>query len=384
MKVAICTLSQSMTAPSGLLSWFSQLAHYLPKVDPATEYHFIVSEATRSYITGNSRAFTDLVGWDNAHRFMRVISEHLLVGAWAKRNAIDALLMANAGTAPLYLPRPVKLVQGIFGFHHNSPTDLLPATRLYRRVFFDRTIHRADRIVINSEYSRDVLTRLAPQALAKTRVVPHGRNNSLFHAGRITANEEAEFAALQIATPFIAFVSQIYPYKNVRTAVDGFCRFVRQTGAPHQLAVIGKFSTDFGQGEEYGAELVGIARDYGLQNRLQFRSSVSVTALRTIYCKADAYIQSSLSETFGRTSLEAMACGCPVVAAQAAATPEIVGDAGVYFDGLNAQDCADALARLISDSSLSARCKERGIIRAGLYSIENEARQLAAVFSEIV
>lgn len=385
MKVAVCTLSQNLSAPSGLLTWFSQLAQFLPEVDPNTEYHFVVSEQTRDYITRKSpKVIADIVGWDSSFRYRRLFSEHFLLGWWLKRNGIDVLLMANAGTRPLYLPRSVKLVQGIFGFHHANSAELLPLIRFYRTAFFNVTVRRADLIVVNSEYSRDTLARLMPAGLAKTRVVPHGRNDALFHAGPLTEREDVEFAALNIPKPFFAFVSQIYPYKNVHTAVEGFCRYVKVSGQPHHMVVVGIFSSNYGEGENYRQKLIEIARGYGLESRLLFCSGVSVAALRALYRSADAYIQSSLSETFGRTSLEAMSCGCPVVAARAAATPEVVGDAGLYFEGADVQGCADNLLRLVSDPALRMTCVKRGLERAQMYSFRNEAHQLAQIFSEVV
>jgi glycosyltransferase involved in cell wall biosynthesis len=213
-------------------------------------------------------------------------------------------------------------------------------------------------------------------------VVPHGRNEALFHPGPLSEEERAALAGLSLGTPYFAFVSQIYPYKNLHTAVAGFCRFVASSGRPHRFAIVGKFSTQWGEGELYRRRLLDIARGYGLEDRLLFLDLLPVTALRALYASAEAYIQPSLSETFGRTSLEAMACGCPVVAARAGATPEIVGDAGLYFAGQDAEDCAECLQRLTADATLRAECVRRGIARAAPYSIVTEARLLAEVFAE--
>src|ERR1700688_3262507 len=134
LRVAVSTLSQNIHAPSGLLSWFSQLAQFLPEVDPATEYHFVLSEGTRAFIMGRApKAHADLIGWDSSHQPLRLLSEHLLLGRSLAREGIDVLLMANAGTRPLYLPASVKLVQGIFGFHHLNAADLKPWIKLYRK-----------------------------------------------------------------------------------------------------------------------------------------------------------------------------------------------------------------------------------------------------------
>jgi len=383
LRVAVSTLSQNMSSPSGLLSWFSQLAQFLPEADPASDYHFVLSEATREFIVGRApKAYADLVGWDSSHQALRLLSEHVLLGRWLARERIHVLLMANAGTRPLCLPRPVRLVQGIFGFHHLGATELKPWTRLYRKALFASTLRRADRIVVNSLYSKTLLAGIDPAALAKTRVVPHGRNEQLFHAGPLTDEERAALSAFPLHKPYFAFVSQIYPYKNVHTAVAGFCRFVIRTASPHRFAIVGKFSDRWGEGELYRQRLAGIAREHELEDRLVFIDSLPVKALRALYVSAEAYIQPSLSETFGRTSLEAMACGCPVVAARAGATPEIVGEAGLYFEGEDADGLAACLARLQSDEALRRASIERGLARAERYSIRTEARQLADVFAE--
>jgi glycosyltransferase involved in cell wall biosynthesis len=382
MKVAICTLSQNWRSPSGLLSWFSQLAQFLPEADPTTEYHFVLSEGTRDYIVGHApQARAHLMGWDSSCEPLRLLSEHVLLGRWLKREGIDVLLMANSGTAPVYLPNSIRLVQGIFGVHHLTAGNLMPWIRLYRRTLFRKTVSRADLIVMNSLYSRKLLLTAEPGAADKVRVVPHGRNEALFHPGALNEEERASLAALPVRKPYFLFVSQVYPYKNVHTAVEGFCRFVAETNLPHRFVIVGKFSALSGQGERYRNRLIGIARARHLEDRLVFLDSLSVAVLRALYVSADAYIQPSLSETFGRTSLEAMACGCPVVAARAGATPEIVGDAALLFEGTSAEACASGLLRL-RDETLRAQCVRRGIERADGYSIRGEAQKLAAVLTE--
>ena len=98
----------------------------------------------------------------------------------------------------------------------------------------------------------------------------------------------------------------------------------------------------------------------------------------SLYRKADAFIHPSLYETFGVTPLEAMVCGCPVIAADAAAIPEITGDEALLVDPEDVAGMADAIYRVLSDRDLRERLIARGYRRAEEYSAEREARETIA------
>jgi len=81
--------------------------------------------------------------------------------------------------------------------------------------------------------------------------------------------------------------------------------------------------------------------------------------------------------------LESMACGTPVIASNAGALPEVVGDAGVLFDPHRADQLADALERVLSDEGLRTDLARRGLRRAADFSWKASARAALAAFREI-
>ena len=382
LKVAVSTLNQTVKAPTGLLYYYAQLAHLLPEVDPDTEYHFVVGGGGGGYFHPDAKASVRRVGWDNAAKLKRVASEHFLIGPWAALNGIDVLFIANAGVAPLLLPARVKLVLGLFGFHQFSPGETAAASSAYRRALFARSIACSARIVLNSHYSLSLLDQTASVDPARIDIFPHGRDEELFHDGPLTADERMRFAALGLPSRYFCFVSQMYPYKNVECAVEGFCRFVVRGGAPQHFVLVGQFDKHSPAGAAYRQTLIDIAAGYGLVDRLVFLENISAKLLRALYLSADAYIQSSLAETFGKTTVEAMACGCPVIAARAAATPEVLGDAGLYYEPRDAEGLATQLAALAENPALSADLRARGLARSQLFSIREEARLLSNVFKK--
>jgi glycosyltransferase involved in cell wall biosynthesis len=94
--------------------------------------------------------------------------------------------------------------------------------------------------------------------------------------------------------------------------------------------------------------------------------------LAALMAGAAAFCLPSLSEGFGITVLEAMACGAPVVASDRGALPEVVGDAGLLV-APEAPALEDALARVLTDDALAADLRAAGRERAAAFTWERTA-----------
>ena len=81
--------------------------------------------------------------------------------------------------------------------------------------------------------------------------------------------------------------------------------------------------------------------------------------------------------------LEAMACGVPVLASNAASLPEVTGDCGVIVDPYSAEAIADGMERLYSDSSLRQQLSKQGIERAKGFTWDKSAETLYNVYKEL-
>jgi glycosyltransferase involved in cell wall biosynthesis len=100
---------------------------------------------------------------------------------------------------------------------------------------------------------------------------------------------------------------------------------------------------------------------------------------RRAYRKADALVPPSLSETVGVTSLEPMMCGCPAVAANAAAIPEVTGDAALLVDPEGVPGRAEAIHRVLTGREVRDSLVARGYRNAAEYSTEREAKETVVV-----
>jgi glycosyltransferase involved in cell wall biosynthesis len=102
-----------------------------------------------------------------------------------------------------------------------------------------------------------------------------------------------------------------------------------------------------------------------------------------LYRRAYALILPSLLEGFGLPAVEAMACGTPVLSSRAGSLPEVVGEAGVYFDPTEVDSIAGAIRMFLESpaqrDALAALAQER----SALFTWEESARRLLVCFDEL-
>jgi glycosyltransferase involved in cell wall biosynthesis len=96
--------------------------------------------------------------------------------------------------------------------------------------------------------------------------------------------------------------------------------------------------------------------------------------LKALYQSATCFIFPSFYEGFGIPPLEAMSCGCPVLASTAPALREVCGDAALYFDPNEPQALAARLREVFGSAALRSRMADAGLKRARLYSWMESAR----------
>src|SRR6266568_1493786 len=103
--------------------------------------------------------------------------------------------------------------------------------------------------------------------------------------------------------------------------------------------------------------------------------------LADLYAAAGCLLFPSRYEGFGLPCLEAMACGCPVVAFRNSSVPEVVGDAGE----LVADGDAEALGRAaLAMSKAPERARQSGFERARRFGWRKAARQTIAAYESVL
>jgi alpha-1,3-rhamnosyl/mannosyltransferase len=110
---------------------------------------------------------------------------------------------------------------------------------------------------------------------------------------------------------------------------------------------------------------------------------VSNGDLAAYYSSAVALVMPSLYEGFGLPMIEAMACGCPVIASNSSSLPEVAGDAALFFAPLDSQKLAHLVNLLITEPTLKNKLSRRGFERVTHFSLESMVRATLHVYQQI-
>ncbi|GAC1451267.1 MAG: glycosyltransferase family 1 protein [Isosphaeraceae bacterium] len=238
---------------------------------------------------------------------------------------------------------------------------------------------RADRIVTVSQSSRNDLRDWFRFPLDRFRVVTEGPEAVFQVTPQGRASDEA-LARYQVepGTKFLLYVGGLSPHKNLPRLTEAFQRsgIVRDQ---FKLVIVGDTGDVF---HTHVPELRATVERHGLAGHVVFTGFVPDNDLVHFYNQAHALVQPSLLEGFGLPAVEAMACGTPVVASRAGSLPEVVGDAGLYFDPTDVESISEALGRITREPWLRSELAARALRRAGNFSWKATARALLDVFDE--
>lgn len=231
---------------------------------------------------------------------------------------------------------------------------------------------RSDYIITVSEFSKREIVELLCVPKDRVAVIPCAPTVSCECAD---FNELSE--KFHISTPFVLYVGTIEPRKNLVRLIRAFDSLKRKYGIPHQLVLAG------GKGWAY-EEIYETAAKVAACQDIRFTGYVSQSEKNTLYQNASAFVFPSLYEGFGIPPLEAMQFRCPVVCADAASLPEVVGDAAQMVDPLDEESIAEGIWRVISDEEYAASLIQKGEIRKELFNWDDSARRLTELCKSVL
>jgi glycosyltransferase involved in cell wall biosynthesis len=268
------------------------------------------------------------------------------------------------------LPK-AKWIQMLYDFvFYTCPEDNMGAskeTTLYK-VWKNYFVHVPVRYIAISESTKKEAMRYWGITTAQITVIYLGS----FIAPKAP---RASFGSKKILT-----VSDISVRKNQLRLIKAFESVHKNKSINSaELMIVGHMHKDV-------PEFESTLRDIRRRNadiKITLAGYLSDAEILSLYEEADVFVYPSLYEGFGLPVLEAMACGCPVIASNVSSLPEVVGDAGVLVDPYDVEALTSAVSTVLQDDELKSEMSRKGIAQAKKFSWEKAGAALLAVCREV-
>ncbi|MCG3134397.1 MAG: D-inositol-3-phosphate glycosyltransferase [Planctomycetes bacterium] len=313
--------------------------------------------------------------FDNRSRARRLLFEHFSLGPVLRKDGADVLL-APGNALPLRVPCPsVLVVQSLHSFV--VPEEMSRLRVAYFRRAVPRSARRAARVICVSEDLRGTLLRVVPELdPGKVRTVLEGAPTDI---GPVDDDDRVEAACRKFGVErgrFILFVSSLNPFKRPEAAVAAAARILREDGEAWPVLLAGRAS------DAHLGRVRAAAAACGATDLLRPAGVVGREDLAALYTAARVMCYPSVVETFGLPPLEAMACGCPVLASNRTSVPEVCRDAALLADPDDSDVFTAALRRILRDDDLRSALVLRGHRRVRELTWEAAAADTYAVLDE--
>lgn len=370
MRVAIDNLIAEKEH-GGMLSAAKALLEGLARIDQTNEYIVITGRPKEYRALAN--ALNIRIQPVKLRTWRGILIQHQLVLPEVLRKIQPDILHVPAFSAPIGWNGPLVLTVHDLAFLKVPDQSSLYA-RLYWQYLLRESVGRAQRIIAISEQTRNELVTYWGVKTERITVIHHAIRASLCHTD--ISYQEIQAMRHRYGGRYLLHTGRIMPRKNVGKLIEAF-ELVAPRFEDLHLVLTG------GTGHR-GAEVLQKIKSSFNRERIHLAGWLPDEDLGPLYAGAEALVFPSRHEGFGLPTIEAMACGTPVIASHEAASIEIAGDAVVRVDCSSASTLADAIAQVLTDTSLRERLITLGRARAASFTPEACATATLRVYQEVL
>jgi alpha-1,3-rhamnosyl/mannosyltransferase len=247
---------------------------------------------------------------------------------------------------------------------------------IFARSLLKVAVAKARRVITISQYSKRMILEHLGGNESKISVI-HRYASPIFTPMPRHEAKEIVRCQLGLCRDYFLFVGSLKPHKNLPVLFDAFARLRSRHHRTLELALIG---TD----KKNEPALRALTVRLGIDQWVRWIDSVSDELLRACYSAAEATILPSRQEGFGLPVIESMACGTPVICANAASLPEVAGGCSLLFDPSSPEDCDVQMSRVIESSELRGELREKGLERVRQFDSARAVAAHAKLFTELL
>jgi glycosyltransferase involved in cell wall biosynthesis len=360
LTLALSVLCENPRQRTGLTTLFHEFVAHALCGHP--EVHWIIFAGLNQAWSINDERVTIVREFpSNERRSARLFADHFRVPAAARRRGAAALL--TVGFMP-WRAAGLPIVMHVFSLHHRRGGG---PRGIYRRIAVENGLRSARLVIANSQWTADHLGPTRAPVCVSYEGLQRDRFSSDGTRGMAGQPQE-----------YFLWVSNFYGYKRAELALAAYARLSPELRARFPFLLVG------GDWEGGGGRAKAAAHALGIKDNVRFLGWVNDEQLPALYRGARAYILSTAEETFGRSVVEAMACGCPCVLQDLPVLREVTSDGALFTQFTDTNAAAEALRRVCTDDELAGHLRAMGLRRAAAFSFEKLANErMAAIIAAI-
>jgi glycosyltransferase involved in cell wall biosynthesis len=277
----------------------------------------------------------------------------------------DLFLALTSFIIPALAPKNLKtiivvhdLVAFLFPIKHNRKAVLI------EKLTLKKALKKAIKIITISKSTESDLIKLFANKVVnlseKITIIPCAASENFKKLSSTEQKNPENFK-------YILGVGTLEPRKNFEKLIEAFS-LISKAFDYLRLVIIGGKGWGFEKNES---------------DKIIFKGYVAEKDLIHYYNSAEIFVFPSLYEGFGIPPLEAMQCGCPVIASNISSMPEVIGSAGLLVNPTNAHELAEAIKSVLTNQDLRSRLVAQGLVQSQKFSYKLSAQKLIELFKKI-
>jgi glycosyltransferase involved in cell wall biosynthesis len=337
-------------------NYIKSLVQSLQSYDKENTYIAYCTPFSKRLITEQENTKIISIGIDGTNRMTRILYENLFLQLRTRNDNVDVLHWF-ANTRSIYCSVPsIITVYDLLAFHSSMSHSLF--NRIYKYVMVPYSLRMSNVIAPMSETTKSDIHNRFEIDSGKMIVIPPIIDDMFKPVESMTVKNFRD--KYRLPDHYWLYVAHYYPHKNHERLFQAYAilRTRQKTTWPLVLC-----------GMKNGADKVIAEKLHaaGIENNVMWLPKLDDSEMPTLYSAASALVFPSLYEGGGIPIMEALACGCPVVASDIPTTKEFAGNSTVLcFDGENIEDMVKAMLQFANNDVLRDY-KLRGLEKAKTY-----------------
>ncbi|MFA5985878.1 MAG: glycosyltransferase family 1 protein [Parcubacteria group bacterium] len=357
----------------GLGRYTQKLIAHMEKIDQENDYIiFLRRDNYDTYVPQNSR-FRKVLADFQWYSF----SEQIFFPFVLYKHRCDLVHFLHFNVPILYVKRLIVTIHDLILLRY--PTRKASTrNRLFYwikflcyRIVIASAVAKAWKIIAVSQFTKTDICAQYPRTCKKTTVI--------YEAAEVIDQKLIDykefFARYDIMKPYMLYVGNAYPHKNLYNLVDAFALYVKNGGAVSRMVLVGRDDYFYTRLEEH-------ITSHEIENII-ILYTIDDAQLHALYRQATMFVFPSLYEGFGLPPLEAQLLKVPVLSSDHPCMKEILSEQGAMFvDASDVPVFAQAMEDIVSDTVQRNRLIVDGYENARKYSWRKMAIQIHNIYTK--